>query len=88
MIPHVTETAWPEHTNCIYKISMKYIQDADNYKEDSTSDNILEIGTEPGGYFYIKTERWAFDDIDEFIHILKDFKSKVGFADESSGNTN
>lgn len=88
MIPHITETAWPESTNCVYKVSIKYVQEPDNYAEDSCSDNILEIGTEPGGYFYIKTERWAFDNIEEFIHILKDFKNKINFTDEPSGDTN
>lgn len=80
MIEHVTETGWPEHTNCVYKVSIKYVQEPDNYSEDSCSDNILEIGTEPGGYFYIKTERWAFDDVEELISILNDFQSKIKFA--------
>lgn len=87
MIQHVTETAWPESVDCIYKMNAVYIQPSDNYSSNN-EDNTLKIGTEPGGYFYIETKRWAFDDINELINILKDFKNKIKFADESSGNTN
>lgn len=30
-----------------------------------------------GFYFVIKTKRWAFDDIQDLINILEDFKSKM-----------
>lgn len=83
MIKHVTEVEWPEDSNLLYKINAQYIQEPDNYAPDESIDNILEIGTEPGGYFYIKTNRWAFDDIEELISILQDFKNKIDFANES-----
>jgi len=44
-------------------------------------DKLFELYDEKTGgknyYFHIKTERWAFDDIDELIDILKEVKSKV-----------
>lgn len=83
MIKHVTEVEWPENSTLLYKINAQYIQEPDNYSPDSSVDNVLEIGTEPGGYFYIKTNRWAFDDIEELISVLQDFKNKIDFANES-----
>ena len=83
MIEHVTETSIPFGDNAVNRISVEYIQEADNYKEDS-ADNTLTIGTEPGGYFYISTKRWAFDSIEELINILNDFKNKVKFAENES----
>lgn len=83
MIKHVTEVEWPENSTLLYKINAQYVQDPDNYSPNPSVDNVLEIGTEPGGYFYIKTNRWAFDDIEELISILQDFKNKIDFANES-----
>lgn len=83
MIEHVTEVSIPFGDNAVNRISVEYIQEADNYKEDS-ADNTLTIGTEPGGYFYISTKRWAFDNIEELINILNDFKNKVKFAENES----
>lgn len=83
MIEHVTEISIPFGDNAVNRMSVEYIQEADNYKEDST-DNILTIGTEPGGYFYISTKRWAFDSIEELINILNDFKNKVKFTENES----
>ena len=80
MIEHVTETEWPERTNNLYKITCEYIQECDNYSPNSELDNKLIVSTEPGGYFYIKTERWAFDNVEELISILNDFQSKIKFA--------
>lgn len=81
MIEHVTETNWPESYDSLHKLTAEYIQDADNYKSNGSNSNILKVGTEPGGYFYISTERWAFDTIDELINVLNDFKNKVKFTD-------
>lgn len=81
MLEHVTETSWPDNTDCLYRIKAEYVQEVDNYSL-SDNDNFLEIGTEPGGYFYIKTERWAFDNVDELIRILNDFQSKFKFSED------
>lgn len=83
MIKHVTEVEWPENSILLYKINAQYVQEPDNYSPDPLVDNVLEIGTEPGGYFYIKTNRWAFDNIEELISVLQDFKNKIDFANES-----
>jgi hypothetical protein len=86
MIEHVTELEWPESYDALYKLTAKYIQESDNYKEDTSEDNILTIGTEPGGYYYIETNRWAFDNLDEFVQLLQDFINKVKFISESKPN--
>lgn len=83
MIEHVTELNIPNGDNAINRMSVEYIQESDNYKKEE-SDNILTIGTEPGGYFYISTKRWAFDNIDELISILNDFNNKVKFSTNGS----
>ena len=52
-------------------------------KSDSNDDNEfqeLKINTQDSGggnYFAIKTERWSFDDVDELIKVLKDFKNRI-----------
>lgn len=83
MIEHVTEMSIPPGDTAVNKMSVEYIQDSDNYK-DNDIENTLTIGTEPGGYFYISTKRWAFDSIEELINILYDFKNKVKFAENES----
>ena len=43
--------------------------------------NTLEIFTRDGGggpYFILKTDRWAFDDPDEVIDIIKEFMEQYG----------
>ena len=86
MIKHVTETDWPKQVNNLYTITCEYIQEPDNYSPDSEYDNKLIISTAPGGYFYIKTERWAFDDIEELLNVINDFRNKVVFAHEGNQN--
>ena len=83
MIEHVTEMSIPPGDTAVNKMSVEYIQDSDNYK-DNDIENTLTIGTEPGGYFYISTKRWAFDSIEELINILNDFKNKVKFTEDES----
>lgn len=55
-----------------------------NYWQDSDTNGhasqILELSTEEGGggfYYVLKTERWAFDNIEEFVKILQDFQSRL-----------
>lgn len=72
------------------RVTFEYVQEPDCNDSESGSVQQLSITVEPvlfklydektGGkdyYFHIKTERWAFDDIDELIDILKEVKSKV-----------
>jgi len=72
------------------RATFEYVQEPDCNDNESDSVQQLSIIVEPvlfglydektdekNYYFYIKTERWAFDDIDELIDILKEVKSKV-----------
>ena len=66
----------------LYDMQIKYTQPADG--NDNTGDDIQELrvktetnhGSEDDYYFVIKTNRWAFDEIDEVIELLKDFKNR------------
>ena len=40
-----------------------------------------------GFYYIMKTERFAFDDIDFMIRILQDFKEKANIEDYSQRDT-
>ena len=47
--------------------------------ESSDLGQFLNIHTENGGggdYFVMDTERWAFDNIDDLIEVLNQFKEK------------
>jgi hypothetical protein len=61
------------------KLTINYTQDSDCMQNDNLGQN-LTIRTESDGvadsYFIIETDRWAFDDIQEFIDILTKFKNK------------
>jgi len=61
----------------VESVKVNYWQDADTNSHDSQS---LELSTEEGGggkYYVLKTERWAFDSIEEFVKILQDFQSRL-----------
>ena len=79
MIQHETELWDAGYNPYVNKISVIYKQYPDNYA-NTEEDNSLCISTEPGGYFIIQTNRWAFDSIEELIKILEDFKNKVEFG--------
>lgn len=60
------------------KMKVDYNQPCDNISEHWQT---LEIETEDNGggaYFVIKTERWAFDNVQELIDTLNDFKRRAG----------
>jgi len=66
-----------EHKLVVDTLSVTYTQEQDNM---SNEQQFIEISTHDGGggtYLTIKTERWAFDDIDEFISLLNDFKKRM-----------
>lgn len=57
-------------------LRVSYIQPCD--MTDEVQEISIEMGDVGGGpYFVIKTNRWAFDDVDDLIKILNDFKRKV-----------
>ena len=64
----------------LFKMSAEYTQKSDCCGDVYALGNSIEISTEDGGggkYFVIKTERWAFDNIDELTELFKDFIGKV-----------
>lgn len=62
-------------------LSAVYTQLADEADESGNGDQMFTISTEDAGagiYYVVSTQRWAIDEIDDLIHILQDFKSKLG----------
>jgi len=62
----------------IEEIRVIYSQDADCCSDGEPQ--TIEVFTQDGGagkYFVIKTDRWAFDRIDELIELLNNFKQKA-----------
>jgi len=60
-------------------LKLTFVQDADSESDSHFADQELEIAIENGGgedYYIIKTDRWAFDKIDDLIVLLKKFKDK------------
>ena len=62
------------------KLSIEYTQDSDCMQQDNLGQN-LTIRNESDGvgddsYIIIETDRWAIDNIEEFIDILTDFKKR------------
>lgn len=70
--------------NCcaMTKVECEYTQEADCCSPFGDSPNTIAFSTQAEQYIVIKTERWAIDNIDEFIELLKDFKSRFTFNDE------
>lgn len=68
---------YPENgETVINEISINYSQE----NEISDDDNNLKLSIchqGAGFYFVIETNRWAFDNIDDLVKILNDFKSKA-----------
>lgn len=57
--------------------SMKFTQTGDNM---SDYEQWLDVSTEDGGagkYFVIRTERWAFDTIEELVGLLERVKKAL-----------
>lgn len=56
-------------------LKVNYIQPCDT--TDEVQEISIEMGDVGGGpYFVIKTDRWAFDNVDDLVKILNDFKRK------------
>ena len=66
----------------INKITVNYCTESDI--DDSDNELELSISHQGAGFYYVmKTERFAFDDIDFMIRILQDFKEKANIDDYS-----
>lgn len=62
----------------LQELKITFTQDND-CMESSDAGQFLEIHTENGGggdFFVIKTKRWSFDNIDELVSTLNQFKEK------------
>ena len=60
------------------EIKVVYSQDSDG-NDSSEEHQFLEIATEDcggGNYLVLKTDRWAFDNIEELINLLHEFKKE------------
>jgi hypothetical protein len=61
------------------KITVEYTQQAYCMSDDENLQKI-EISTEEyddNMFFIMKTERWAFDSLDELILLIEDFKKRI-----------
>ena len=82
MTPQQIKLGLPDEANklTLSSVSAEYLQDADDSSSNADIQS-LQINTEDAGagvYFVIKTERWAFDSIQELIDVLQDFQKKLG----------
>ena len=71
-----------EQPVAVNKVSVEYTQEADSNSADSNSDGLqfLEVSTEDAGagvYYILKTERWAFDNLNDLIKVLNDFEKRL-----------
>jgi hypothetical protein len=64
------------------KLNATYIQKGDcGMSGDDFND--IKISTFDGGggiYYVLETERWAFNDVDELIKLLNDFKERCSIT--------
>lgn len=69
------------------KISLTFIQDSDCMQKDDFGQNLTisseTDGVADGHYFILQTDRWAFDNIDEMIELLKKFKQKYDLLEKN-----
>lgn len=72
-------------------VKVTYYQERDD-QSDIHLDNMIDIEmcgiNYEMGYFVIKTQRWAFDDIDEMVELLKDFKIRTLLNQKTDDETN
>ena len=69
-----------EHPFLVSDFSVTYTQNNDCCDEEREDGQNIEVHTEDGGggaYFILSTKRWAFDNIEELIAILQDFKNRT-----------
>jgi hypothetical protein len=62
----------------IEEISITYSQECDESSQDWQSLKIFTNDNGSSKYIVFETERWAIDNIDELVEILKDFKTRAG----------
>lgn len=67
------------------KVVVTYYQEPDIYSDiDTIERNEITIESESmvldANFFVIKTERWAFDNIEEMVALLEDFKKRIALV--------
>lgn len=64
----------------LLNVTCTYSQEADS-NSNNDGDNFIEISAEAicfeMDYIVIKTERWAFDNVNEFVELINDFKKRI-----------
>jgi len=62
------------------ELAVSYSQLPDHSDDLTDLSQEIKIFTRDAGggiYFVIKTERWAFDSIEDFVDLLKDFQNRL-----------
>ena len=75
----IETSEFPKSSDCISVTSVDITYTQENEVNSNNFDNLkLSIASNGAGfYFVMKTQRWAFNNIDEFILLLKDFQDKA-----------
>lgn len=85
-IKYRTNTLPMDHSEevTMYDLQAQYVQNSDTWAEDSEGVQTLDIrtysvqGSTEGEYFFtISTDRWAFNDIDELVRTIQEFKNRI-----------
>jgi len=62
----------------LFTLQAEYTQDSDSNQDDIGQSLNITYESSGGGYYYtIKTDRWAFDKIEDLRDILKDFDKRI-----------
>ena len=72
---------YPENEQDIIVSEIKLTYSQENENNNSIIDT-LEVSTDTQGdgfYFIIKTDRWAFEKVEDLVKVLNDFKNKAKF---------
>lgn len=72
---------YPENEQDIIVSEIKLTYSQENENNNSII-YTLEVSTETQGdgfYFVIKTDRWAFEKVEDLVKVLNDFKNKAKF---------
>ena len=63
----------------VSEMKIDYTQDGDSVAGENIQFLTVEVTDAGAGcFFVIQTDRWAFDNIEQFVKILKDFQKRVG----------
>lgn len=80
IVPIEDKRAYKDNIVAFDDVSVTYIQNNDNCAESDEEVQTLTITTRNNGaarFLNIKTEDWSFEDADELIDIINDFKKRA-----------